>query len=75
MAPLPLRNLRHPWLRYQVEGYTEDIVHNFERTLEIIWDRSVNRVHILDFEGLTPEIRQDLAVRLRMVYTGEDGQQ
>ncbi|GKE27219.1 hypothetical protein Tco_1442603, partial [Tanacetum coccineum] len=29
------------------------------------------KVHILDFEGLTPEMRQDLAVRLRMVYSGE----
>ncbi|GKE08368.1 zinc finger, CCHC-type containing protein [Tanacetum coccineum] len=75
MAPLPHRNLRHPWLRYQIEEYTEDTVHDFERRLETIWDRSVNRVHILDFEGLTPEMRQDLAVRLRMVYTGKDGQQ
>ncbi|GKD26474.1 hypothetical protein Tco_1232688, partial [Tanacetum coccineum] len=31
-------------------------------------------VHILDSEGLTPEMRQDLAVRLKMVYTGEQGQ-
>ncbi|GJU26650.1 hypothetical protein Tco_1165271 [Tanacetum coccineum] len=57
MAPLPHYNPRHPWLRYQVEGYTEDIVHDFERRIETIWDRSVNRVHILDFEGLTPEMR------------------
>ncbi|GJS00916.1 hypothetical protein Tco_0317424 [Tanacetum coccineum] len=75
MAPLPHYNLRHPWLKYQVEGYTEDIVHDFERRIKTIWDRSVNRVHILDFEGLTPEMRQDLAMRLRMVYTSEDGQQ
>ncbi|GKB04893.1 hypothetical protein Tco_0833088 [Tanacetum coccineum] len=25
MAPLPHRDLRHPWLRYQVEGYDEGI--------------------------------------------------
>ncbi|GJX93043.1 hypothetical protein Tco_0347629 [Tanacetum coccineum] len=25
MTPLPHRNLRHPWLRYQVEGYDEGI--------------------------------------------------
>ncbi|GKD42403.1 hypothetical protein Tco_1267048 [Tanacetum coccineum] len=24
MAPLPHRDLRHPWLRYQVEGYDKD---------------------------------------------------
>ncbi|GJR59076.1 hypothetical protein Tco_1501238 [Tanacetum coccineum] len=73
MAPLPHHNMRHIWLRYQIEEYTEGIVHDFERRLDTIWDRSVNRVHILDFEGLTLEMRQDLAVRLRMVYTGEDG--
>ncbi|GJT75515.1 hypothetical protein Tco_1042240 [Tanacetum coccineum] len=28
MAPLPHRDLRHPWLRYQVDGYDEGIVHN-----------------------------------------------
>ncbi|GKB88290.1 gamete expressed 1-like protein isoform X1 [Tanacetum coccineum] len=75
MAPLPHSDLRHPWLRYQVAGYTEDIVHSYEWRLETIWDRSVNRVHILDFEGLTPKMRQDLAVRLRMVYAEGDGLQ
>ncbi|GJZ54963.1 hypothetical protein Tco_0610156 [Tanacetum coccineum] len=62
-------------LEYHIEEYTDDIVHDFERRLETIWDKSVNRVHILDFEGLTPEMRRDLAVRLRMVYTGEDRKQ
>ncbi|GKE42461.1 hypothetical protein Tco_1469745, partial [Tanacetum coccineum] len=73
MAPLPHCDLRHPWLRYQAARYTKDIVHNYERRLEAIWGRSVNRVHILDFEDLTPKMRQDLAVRLRMVYVGDDG--
>ncbi|GKE52033.1 hypothetical protein Tco_1487189 [Tanacetum coccineum] len=41
----------------------------------MIFDRQVNRVHILDFEGLTPDMRQDLAERLRMVYTRDDGQE
>nr|GEU54313.1 hypothetical protein [Tanacetum cinerariifolium] len=59
---------------YTVEGYTKEIVHDFEQRLETIFDRQVNRVHILDFEGLNLEMRQDLAVRLRMVYTGDDGQ-
>ncbi|GKE06918.1 hypothetical protein Tco_1398936, partial [Tanacetum coccineum] len=30
MVPLPHRDLRHPWLRYQVEGYDEGIVHSYE---------------------------------------------
>ncbi|GJW45719.1 hypothetical protein Tco_0077365 [Tanacetum coccineum] len=74
MAPLPTADQRHPWIRYQVEGYIEGIRHIYEQRLEMIWSRPVNRVHVLDFEGLTPEMRQDLAVRLRMVYTGERGQ-
>ncbi|GKE27461.1 hypothetical protein Tco_1442845, partial [Tanacetum coccineum] len=49
MAPL-----RHPWLRYKVEGYTPGIVHSYEQRLETIWSRPVNRVHVLDFEGQTP---------------------
>ncbi|GJX22499.1 hypothetical protein Tco_0226944, partial [Tanacetum coccineum] len=73
MAPLPAADQRHPWIRYQVEGYTEGTRHIYEQRLETIWSRPVNRVHVLDFEGLTPEMRQDLAVRLRMVYTGERG--
>ncbi|GJV87968.1 hypothetical protein Tco_1531906 [Tanacetum coccineum] len=56
-----------------VEGYTKEIVHDFEQRLETIFGRQVNQVHILDFEGLTPDMRQDLAERLRMVYTRDDG--
>ncbi|GJS03211.1 hypothetical protein Tco_0319719, partial [Tanacetum coccineum] len=57
----------------KVEGYTEEIVHDFEQRLEPIFRRLVNRVHTLHFEGLTSDMRQDLAERLRMVYTGDDG--
>ncbi|GJR19795.1 hypothetical protein Tco_0968322 [Tanacetum coccineum] len=39
MAPLPPRDQRHPWLRYQVKGYNEDIVHNYEQRLETIFGR------------------------------------
>ncbi|GJY21767.1 hypothetical protein Tco_0394333 [Tanacetum coccineum] len=75
MAPLPPRDQRHLWLRYQVEGYTKEIVHDFEQRLETIFGRQVNRVHILDFEGLTLDMRHNLAERMRMVYTGDDGQE
>ncbi|GJR18647.1 hypothetical protein Tco_0967174, partial [Tanacetum coccineum] len=59
----------------KVEGYTEEIVHDFEDRLETIFERQVNRVHVLDFEGLTPKMRHDLAERLRMVYTRDDWQE
>ncbi|GJU93212.1 hypothetical protein Tco_1317968 [Tanacetum coccineum] len=74
IAPLPHRDLRHPWLRYQVERYNEGIVHSYEQRLETIWGRSVNRVHVLDFAGLTDGMRQTLADRLGMVYTRDDEQ-
>ncbi|GJT13139.1 hypothetical protein Tco_0860181 [Tanacetum coccineum] len=59
----------------KVVGYTEKIEHDFEQRLETIFGRQVNRVHILDFEGFTPDMRQDLAERMRMVYIRDDGQE
>ncbi|GJU23634.1 hypothetical protein Tco_1156976 [Tanacetum coccineum] len=66
MEPLPPHDQRHLWLRYQVVGYTKEIVHDFEQKLKTIFSRQVNRVYILYFEGLTPDMRQDLAERMRM---------
>ncbi|GKD33259.1 hypothetical protein Tco_1248768, partial [Tanacetum coccineum] len=47
MEPLPPRDQRHPWFRYQVEGYTEDIVHNYEQRLKTIFSR-LRMVYIWD---------------------------
>ncbi|GJU89605.1 hypothetical protein Tco_1302028 [Tanacetum coccineum] len=74
MTPLPPRAQRHLWLRYQVEGYTKDIVLDFEQRLDTIFGRHVNRVHMLDFVGLNEEMGQTLADRMRMVYTRAEGQ-
>nr|GEU74929.1 hypothetical protein [Tanacetum cinerariifolium] len=74
MAPLPPRDQWHLWLRYQVEGYTEDIVHDFKQRLDAIFGRQVNRVHVLDFERLTEETWHTLGDRMRMVYIGAEGQ-
>ncbi|GJX57689.1 hypothetical protein Tco_0287586, partial [Tanacetum coccineum] len=38
------------------------------------WLKYMVKGYTLDFEGLTPEMRQDLAVRFRILYSGE-GQQ
>nr|GEW71685.1 hypothetical protein [Tanacetum cinerariifolium] len=49
-------------------------MNHYEQRLEIIlvgW--LVNHVHILNFAGLAKEMRQTLAGRLRMVYTGDEG--
>nr|GEX00805.1 F-box domain, galactose oxidase, beta-propeller [Tanacetum cinerariifolium] len=74
MVELPPRGPIHLWLRYAVEGYTEDIVHDFEQRLDTIFSRQGNRVYILDFAGLTEEMGQALTDRMGMVYTGEEGQ-
>ncbi|GJR98124.1 hypothetical protein Tco_0270298 [Tanacetum coccineum] len=68
MSLLPSRDQRDLWLRYQVEGYSEDIVHSYEQRLEMICGRSVNRVHVLDFSGLTKRMRQTLGDRLRIEF-------
>nr|GEX10949.1 ribonuclease H-like domain-containing protein [Tanacetum cinerariifolium] len=70
---LPPRAQRHLWLTYEVEGYTKGIVQDYEHRLAMIFSRQVNHVHILDFEGLTDEMRQGLTDRLRMLYTGGEG--
>ncbi|GJZ84302.1 hypothetical protein Tco_0649641 [Tanacetum coccineum] len=75
MEHLPPKDHRHLWLRYQVKGYTKDIVHNYEQRLETIFSRSVNQVHVLDFARLIEGRRQNLAGRLRRVYTGDEGQE
>nr|GFA24007.1 hypothetical protein [Tanacetum cinerariifolium] len=75
MAPLRPRDQRHMWICYQVVGYTKEIIHDFEQRLETIFGRQVNRVHILDFEGFTPDMRQDLAEKMRIEYTRDDGQE
>ncbi|GJZ77093.1 hypothetical protein Tco_0641765 [Tanacetum coccineum] len=46
MAPLPAADQRCPWLRYQIEEYTEGIRHSYEQRLETIWSRPVNRVFV-----------------------------
>ncbi|GJY75384.1 hypothetical protein Tco_0480500, partial [Tanacetum coccineum] len=74
MAPLHARDQRHPWLRYEGHEYTDAIIHDYEDRLGRIFGRHVNRIQVLDFEGLTEEMRQALTDRLRMVYTDAEGQ-
>nr|GEX27409.1 hypothetical protein [Tanacetum cinerariifolium] len=73
MAGLPPRAQRNLWLRYEVEGYTEEIVQDYEQRLDMIFSRQVNRIHILDFVGLTEEMSQTLTDRLKMAYTRVEG--
>ncbi|GJU85636.1 hypothetical protein Tco_1293182 [Tanacetum coccineum] len=74
MAPLPPRYQRHLWLRYEGQEYTNVVVHDYKGRLGMIFGKQVNRVHVLDFEGLIDEITQALTDKLRMVHTGAKGQ-
>ncbi|GJR50424.1 hypothetical protein Tco_1400945 [Tanacetum coccineum] len=74
MAPLPPRNLRHAWLRFEGQVYTDADIQDFEERLGRIFDRRIFRVQVLDFDVLTEEMDQALADRLRMEHTGADGQ-
>nr|GEW23420.1 hypothetical protein [Tanacetum cinerariifolium] len=56
MEPLPLGDHRHLWLIYEGQEYTDAVVHDYEDRLGLIFGIQVNRVHILDFEGLTDEL-------------------
>nr|GEW04905.1 hypothetical protein [Tanacetum cinerariifolium] len=44
LAPLPPRDQRHLWLRYQVVGYIEEIVYDFDQRLETIFSRQLGGV-------------------------------
>ncbi|GKC73856.1 hypothetical protein Tco_1119739 [Tanacetum coccineum] len=59
------------WLRYQVNGSNEGILHSYEQRLEMIQGRPVKCVHMLDFVGLRDGMRQTLGDRLSLVYDGE----
>ncbi|GJU79458.1 hypothetical protein Tco_1281823 [Tanacetum coccineum] len=72
MTPLQAADQRHPWLRYQIQEYTKGIRLSYEQWLETIWSRPVNQVYVLNFEGLTPEMRQDMAVRMSDTEIGLD---
>ncbi|GJT51370.1 retrovirus-related pol polyprotein from transposon TNT 1-94 [Tanacetum coccineum] len=52
MAPLSPCDQRHLWLRFQVVGYTEEIVHDFEQRLETIFKRQMMSRRIGDEMGL-----------------------
>ncbi|GJS50415.1 putative ribonuclease H-like domain-containing protein [Tanacetum coccineum] len=63
-----------PILRYEGQEYTNAVVHDYEDMLSTIFGKQVNRVHVLDFDGLSDETRQPLTDTLRMVYIGAKGQ-
>ncbi|GKD11883.1 hypothetical protein Tco_1196290 [Tanacetum coccineum] len=51
MAPLPPREQRHPFLRYQGLEYTGVDIADFEERLERIYSREIHRGRLLDTRG------------------------
>ncbi|GKC40149.1 hypothetical protein Tco_1052533, partial [Tanacetum coccineum] len=58
MAPLPPREQRHPFLRYQGLEYSDADIADFEERLERNYSREIHRVQVLDFQGM-PELMRD----------------
>ncbi|GJZ45779.1 hypothetical protein Tco_0593375 [Tanacetum coccineum] len=58
---------RHPWLRYEVDGYTEEVVQEFKHRLARIFSRRVHWVQVLVFEGMTEEMGMDIVARELML--------
>nr|GEX51320.1 hypothetical protein [Tanacetum cinerariifolium] len=66
-------NLRSVEIEFPAIVFNDNLTSN--ETLSCKPTRQVNWVHILDFVGLTPDMRQDLAERMRMIYTKDDWQE
>ncbi|GJR09910.1 hypothetical protein Tco_0792562 [Tanacetum coccineum] len=68
-----VRAQRHPWLRYEVDGYTEEVVQEFKHRLARIFSRRVHWVQVLVFEGMTEEMGMDIVARLSMRHRDVEG--
>nr|GEX37168.1 hypothetical protein [Tanacetum cinerariifolium] len=73
MAPLPPREQRHPFLRYQGLEYSNQDIADFEERLERIHDRGTDRAQVLDFEGMPKLMRDVLYARMRIEHHDSDG--
>ncbi|GKB09389.1 hypothetical protein Tco_0837701 [Tanacetum coccineum] len=69
MAPLPAVDQRHPWLRYQVKGYTEGIVRRFGSEVEdgVYW-RGATGVRESCLEETIRDLSTFGGIRRRMTW-------
>ncbi|GKB38922.1 hypothetical protein Tco_0883864 [Tanacetum coccineum] len=73
MAPLPPREQRHPFLRYQGLEYTDADIADFEERLERIYSREIHRVQVVDFQGMPELMRDGLFARMVMEHRDDAG--
>ncbi|GKC82439.1 hypothetical protein Tco_1138156 [Tanacetum coccineum] len=72
-APLPPREQRHPFLRYQGLQYTDADIADFEERLERIYSREMHRVQVVDFLGMPELMRDGLFARMVMEHRDDAG--
>ncbi|GKE02956.1 hypothetical protein Tco_1390939, partial [Tanacetum coccineum] len=68
MAPLPPREQRHRFLRYEGLEYSDSDIADFDSRLERIHMREVHRVPVFDFGGLPDLMFEGLTARLTMKH-------
>ncbi|GKE06917.1 hypothetical protein Tco_1398935 [Tanacetum coccineum] len=73
MAPLPPREQRYPFLRYQGLEYTDEDIANFEERLERIYGHEIHRVQVVDFQEMPELMRDGLFTRMRMEHRDDAG--
>ncbi|GKD20816.1 hypothetical protein Tco_1222519, partial [Tanacetum coccineum] len=73
IAPLPPHKQRHPFLRYQGLEYTDEDIVDFEERLERIYGREIDRVQVVDFQGMSELLRDGLFTRMRMEHRDDVG--
>ncbi|GJR51598.1 hypothetical protein Tco_1402119 [Tanacetum coccineum] len=73
MAPLPPREQRHPFLRYQGLEYTDADIADFEERLERIYSREIHRVQVVDFQRMPELMRDGLFARMVMEHRDDAG--
>ncbi|GJS12415.1 hypothetical protein Tco_0369211 [Tanacetum coccineum] len=73
MAPLPPREQRHPFLRYQGLEYTDANIVDFKERLERIYSREIHQVQVVDFQRMPELMRDGLFARMVMEHRDDVG--
>ncbi|GJV33368.1 hypothetical protein Tco_1393768 [Tanacetum coccineum] len=68
MAPLPPREQRHLFLRYQGLEYTDEDIADFKEKVKRIYSREIHRVQFVDFQGMPVLMRDGLFTRMGMKH-------
>ncbi|GKF08438.1 hypothetical protein Tco_0042662, partial [Tanacetum coccineum] len=71
MAPLPPREQRHLFLKYQGLEYIDEDIADFEERLDRIYDCGIHRVQVVDFQGMPELVRDGLFTRMRMEHRND----